>query len=334
LIGREVTWLLGIRVAEHGKAESPSGTPNLLEWSGASLDQLREGPEEMDRSGQAVVLGGGVAGMLAARVLADTFEQVTIIERHTYDLAGSLDSGPQSNRRSIRPVVPQALSERARPQLERLFPNLSAELTADGAATGAAGDDVRLQFTQQFIKRHLWRRLTSHAAIATLQGRDAVGLVSNGERCIGVRILPRSHSAAARSITAELVVDAMGPGSRLCIWLDDIWRIRIPNDREHQTMHYASRPHRLRAGSLPDALVVDPPAPAVAAANEAVQSAECDRHEPLQRGRRRKLHHYQRVAVRDLAKPDRVLTEDFAQRLCLLCHRFVSFAAICLEKAE
>ncbi len=81
LIGREVTWQLGIRVAEHGKAESPSGTPNLLEWSGASLDQLREGPEEMDRSGQAVVLGGGVAGMLAARVLADTFEQVTIIER-------------------------------------------------------------------------------------------------------------------------------------------------------------------------------------------------------------------------------------------------------------
>jgi hypothetical protein len=218
LIGREVTWLLGIRVAEHGKAESPSGTPNLLEWSGASLDQFREGPEEMDRSGQAVVLGGGVAGMLAARVLADTFEQVTIIERHTYDLAGSLDSGPQSNRRSIRPVVPQALSERARPELERLFPDLSAELTADGAATRAAGDDVRLQFTQQFIQRHLWRRLTSHDAIATLQGRDAVGLVSDGERCIGVRILPRSHSAAARSIPADLVVDAMGAGSRLSIW--------------------------------------------------------------------------------------------------------------------
>jgi hypothetical protein len=256
LIGREVTWLLGIRVAE--QAESPSGTPNLLEWSGASLDQLREGPEEMDQSGQAVVLGGGVAGMLAARVLADTFEQVTIIERHTYDLAGSLDSGPQSNRRSIWPVVPQALSERARPELERLFPDLSAELTADGAATRAAGDDVRLQFTQQFIQGHLWRRLTSHAAIATLQGRDAVGLVSDGERCIGVRILPRSHSAAARSIPADLVVDAMGAGSRLCIWLDDIWRIRIPKDREHPTMHYASRPYRLRAGSVPDAVVVDP----------------------------------------------------------------------------
>ena len=35
-----------------------------------------------DRHGRAVVLGGGMAGMLAARVLADTFEQVTIIERH------------------------------------------------------------------------------------------------------------------------------------------------------------------------------------------------------------------------------------------------------------
>jgi hypothetical protein len=45
-IGREVTWLLGIRVADDQRAESPNGTPNLLEWFGASLDQLREGLEE------------------------------------------------------------------------------------------------------------------------------------------------------------------------------------------------------------------------------------------------------------------------------------------------
>jgi hypothetical protein len=207
----------------------------------------------MDWSGQAVVLGGGVAGMLAARVLADTFEQVTIIERHAYDLAGQQDDRPAGP-----PALAYALSERARPQLERFFPNLSAELTANGAATGAAGDGDRLQFTQQFIQRHLSRRMTSLDAITTLRGRDAVGLVSDGQRCVGVQILPRSHSAAARSIPADLVVDAMGAGSRLCVWLDEVWRIRIPKDREDTTMHYASRPYRLRAGSLSDAIVVDP----------------------------------------------------------------------------
>src|SRR4029450_326157 len=49
---REVTWLLGIRVAEHGRAESPSGTPNLLEWSGTRLDQLREGPRKCQPTDQ------------------------------------------------------------------------------------------------------------------------------------------------------------------------------------------------------------------------------------------------------------------------------------------
>jgi 2-polyprenyl-6-methoxyphenol hydroxylase-like FAD-dependent oxidoreductase len=224
----------------------------------------------MDRSGQAVVLGCGLAGMLAARVLVDTFEQVTVIERHAHDLAGSTGSVPQDDRPGAAPALAQFLSERARPQLERLFPDLPAELTADGAAVVVPfskprpteiGEDrggIRLQFTQRFIQRHLSRRLTPLDAIATLHGCDAVGLVSDGGRCVGVQILPRSHSAAARSIPADLVVDAMGTGSRLCVWLDDVWRIRIQSEREQITAPYASRVYRLPAGSPLDAVVVDP----------------------------------------------------------------------------
>jgi hypothetical protein len=57
---------------------------------------------------------------------------------------------------------------------------------------------------------------------------------------------------------ADLVVDAMGSGSRLCVWLDDIWRTRIPSEREQIIAPYVSRVYRLPAGSLPDAVVVDP----------------------------------------------------------------------------
>ena len=164
----------------------------------------RSARKAMDRSGQAVVLGGGMAGMLAARVLTDTFEQVTVIERHAADLAGRTGSGPQDDRASAAPPLVQVLSERARPQLERLFPDLPAELTADGAAVvvpfskprptraSELGEDragTRLQFTQRFIQRHLSCRLTPPDAIATLHGCDAVGLVSNGLRCVGVQIL-------------------------------------------------------------------------------------------------------------------------------------------------
>jgi hypothetical protein len=50
----------------------------------------------------------------------------------------------------------------------------------------------------------------------------------------------------------------MGIGSRLCVWLDGIWRIRIPSEPEQIIPPYASRVFQLPAGSLPDALVVDP----------------------------------------------------------------------------
>jgi hypothetical protein len=151
----------------------------------------------MDRSGHAVVLGGGIAGLLAARVLADAFEQVTVIERHA-DLAGSTGSGPHDDRPGAAPALAQVLSERARPQLERLFPDLPAELTADGAAVvvpfskprptraSELGEDrggARLQFTQRFIQRHLSRRLTPLDAIATLHGTVATAIA--GGRPVG-----------------------------------------------------------------------------------------------------------------------------------------------------
>jgi hypothetical protein len=153
-----------------------------------------------------------MAGPLAARVLADTFEQVTIIERHAHNVVGSTGSGSQDDRPGAALARAQVLSERTRPQLERLFPDLSAELTADGAAIvapfsqprptagsvfGADRVGTRLQFTQRFIQRHLSRRLTSLDAVATLHGCDAVGLVSEGGRCIGTD--PAAKSQRGRS---------------------------------------------------------------------------------------------------------------------------------------
>jgi len=52
--------------------------------------------------GHAVVIGGGIAGLLAARVLSDHFDQVTIIERDRFPK----DPTP-------RPGVPQSRHLRA-----------------------------------------------------------------------------------------------------------------------------------------------------------------------------------------------------------------------------
>jgi hypothetical protein len=178
----------------------------------------RPGPQAASgRSGQAVVLGGGMAGMLAARVLADSFEQVTIIERHDYQLAHTTASERQDEQYVARPAVAQVLAE-SRAQLEGLLPGLCTGLVDDAAGIGRPED-------------RLARRLDSLDGVVMMGGCDAVGLASDGERCVGGQVLPRSRSAAARTIPAELLVDAMGAGSRLSLWLTELCGTRIPIER-------------------------------------------------------------------------------------------------------
>ncbi|MFC8528213.1 FAD-dependent oxidoreductase [Nocardia sp. NPDC057227] len=79
---------------------------------------------------KAVVLGAGIAGLLAARVLADHCTEVVLVERD------SLDAG-------WRRGVPQGrhlhgLLDRGRAVLEELFPGFTGEAAARGATTAEA----------------------------------------------------------------------------------------------------------------------------------------------------------------------------------------------------
>ena len=74
---------------------------------------------QVETNGQhAVVLGGSLTGLLAARVLADHFDRVTLIERDAY---------PENT--EARRGIPQAnhvhgLLVRGRQILEEFFPGL------------------------------------------------------------------------------------------------------------------------------------------------------------------------------------------------------------------
>src|ERR687894_1042341 len=80
-----------------------------------------------NRSGHALVIGGSMAGLLAARVLSERFGRVTIVER---------DHFPEGPR--FRKGVPQSrhlhvFMMRGRMISDRLFPGLSEELEEAGA---------------------------------------------------------------------------------------------------------------------------------------------------------------------------------------------------------
>src|SRR5436305_14125436 len=89
------------------------------------------------RHGQhAVVVGGSLAGLLAARVLSDHFERVTVLERDRYPA----ELGPRKG-------VPQArhlhvLLARGQIVLERLFPGMRDNLIGGGATLIDATRDL------------------------------------------------------------------------------------------------------------------------------------------------------------------------------------------------
>ena len=77
----------------------------------------------------AVVVGGSMAGLLGARVLADYFDRVTLVERDQFPTGPQFRAGvPQS--RHIHVLLVKGLQV-----LERLFPGFRADLVGAGAIT-------------------------------------------------------------------------------------------------------------------------------------------------------------------------------------------------------
>ena len=76
---------------------------------------------------RAVVLGASMGGLLAARVLADFFRTVTVIERD------ELPDDPVTRRGVPQGRHPHALLARGAHILDELFPGLLDELVAAGA---------------------------------------------------------------------------------------------------------------------------------------------------------------------------------------------------------
>lgn len=188
----------------------------------------------------AVVLGAGIAGLLSARVLAEHYRCVTVIERDTLPASPAPRKGvPQG--RHLHSLLP-----RGSQILEELFPGLLAALVADGVHVVDDGDLSRmytrmgpyeLNRTGKFadptavrqhlpsrpvLEHHLHRRVRAQPNVDIRDGHDVLELISDAPRRItGVRIADRA-TAAHETLNADLVVDATGRASRTPAVLDQL----------------------------------------------------------------------------------------------------------------
>ena len=217
----------------------------------------------------AVVIGASIAGMCAARVLSDYFDEVTVFER---------DDLPDDPRN--RAAVPQGrhvhlLMARGANEFEELFPGLLDGMVADGVeilenrpdciSFGAAGHllgttaTLRDEFTAYVPSRpHLEWQIRKRALAL-----PNVTLVRSGvaepqyepaqERVTGVLLEAGDDSSA---VPADLVVDATGRGTRLPVWLEQWGFGRPKEDTVDVGIKYATHQVRIPDGLIKEMVVV------------------------------------------------------------------------------
>jgi 2-polyprenyl-6-methoxyphenol hydroxylase-like FAD-dependent oxidoreductase len=215
------------------------------------------------RGDRAVVLGGSMAGLLAARVLADAYAEVVVVERDELPRAAAHRRGvPQS--RHIHALL--AAGQQA---LEELFDGLTAELVGLGAPAGDVLEHLRayfgghrlhpgpsgllaLQASRPLLEASLRARVRALPSVEFMDRCDVAGLTttSGGGRVVGARVVRRLDGSAEQTLTADLVVDATGRGSRMPVWLEMFGYPRPPVERVRIGLGYASRTYRLSPGVL------------------------------------------------------------------------------------
>ncbi|NJK74101.1 MAG: 2-polyprenyl-6-methoxyphenol hydroxylase-like oxidoreductase [Richelia sp. CSU_2_1] len=212
----------------------------------------------MQQESHAIIIGGSLAGMLAARVLVDRFDRVTVIER---------DFFPEQP--VPRPGIPQSrhlhiLLSKGKIILEKLFPGLHDELVAFGAPRldpnsiawfSPAGwapqfspdpNDL-IMFSRSLLDWVIRRRLAEINNLYFQEGGTVTGFLENTDRPqvsgVSVRLRDRENSNNIReeNLDADLVVDASGKVSQTPKWLKQIGYLPPPETVINAFVGYATR---------------------------------------------------------------------------------------------
>jgi len=196
----------------------------------ADVSQYERG--RLDRVGDhAVVVGGSMAGLCAARVLADGFERVTVLDRDPFpEVPTTRDGAPQTSH-------PHVMLEAGRLTLTDFFPGFDEDLFEAGGLCVDAGIDMQFYDRGGFLAEPprempmycATRPLFEHVVREQMRALDGVDL-QGGTQVTGYQFdegdaavtgVQCRTDGTERTLATDLVVDATGRISRTPRWLGE-----------------------------------------------------------------------------------------------------------------
>ena len=201
----------------------------------------------------AVVIGGSIAGLLSARVLADYFNRIIVVEKD------KLPTTPQPRRGVPQSVQPHVLFARGYQILGELFSGIEAKLTTNGALSidwarefkhffngrwnstnDHSSDIVSVTCSRYVLEWTIRQELYELPQISFLEEDKVTELIYDAteKKIRGVCLRSR------QKINADLIVDASGRSSQALEWLK-ITENRIPETVVNPWLGYATRRYKI-----------------------------------------------------------------------------------------
>jgi 2-polyprenyl-6-methoxyphenol hydroxylase-like FAD-dependent oxidoreductase len=204
-----------------------------------------------------VVMGGGVAGLATAVLLARNGHRVTLIERDELQAGDAAEGAPDWPRSGVSHFLqPHAFIPRGRSELRRHLPDVYAALLGAGAwdvdmrpklggPTIAADEELQYFAARRpLIEWALRRAASAEPGVTIHAGARPDGLLVEAARVVGVRV-------GGAPVVADLVVDALGRRTPTSAWLAAHGIDTAPPESSDCGVVYYSRYYRCHADFSP-----------------------------------------------------------------------------------
>jgi flavin-dependent dehydrogenase len=204
-----------------------------------------------------VVIGGSIAGLLAARALSETFSSVTVLDRDAMPTEPVHRKGVPQGRHT------HGLLAKGFEVIEDLLPGFGADLLARGALTSdlqrdviwyndgrqlrrAASSITGLLASRPLIESYVRARVVALPRVRILARTEALGLLEQRGRITGVLVAGPDGPV---SLDAGVVVDATGRSNRGPSWLAELGYPAVPEDVVRAGLVYSTREYRRVPGA-------------------------------------------------------------------------------------